>query len=148
MIAYLVRHAHAGDRERWEGPDQDRPLTDKGRRQAERLAQRLAPSRPARLLSSPYLRCRQTLEPLGLALALPVLDEPDLAEGRPPDLALELIRQATADIALCSHGDVIGGIVENLWRRRLVRAPRWEKGSTWALEVHAGEIVGATYIEP
>ena len=34
---HLVRHAHAGDAERWEGPDELRPLTAKGRRQAERL---------------------------------------------------------------------------------------------------------------
>jgi phosphohistidine phosphatase SixA len=29
---FLMRHAHAGDPERWTGDDGLRPLTDKGRR--------------------------------------------------------------------------------------------------------------------
>ena len=38
----VVRHAHAGDREKWEGPDERRPLTKKGRRQAAGLVDLLA----------------------------------------------------------------------------------------------------------
>ena len=39
---YLLRHAHAGNWETWDGPDEDRPLSDKGERQADRLGRFLA----------------------------------------------------------------------------------------------------------
>ena len=44
---FLVRHAKAADRDLWTGADRDRPLVDRGRSQAERLARALAPERPA-----------------------------------------------------------------------------------------------------
>ena len=64
MIVLLVRHARAGDREKWEGDDRLRPLDRKGRRQAEGLVELLAEYPIERLLSSQYLRCIQTFEPL------------------------------------------------------------------------------------
>ena len=44
MTAYLVRHANAGDRAEWKGPDRLRPLTTLGQRQAEELASRIKAS--------------------------------------------------------------------------------------------------------
>src|SRR3977135_4093385 len=68
MPTYLVRHAKAGSRRDWEGPDECRPRSAARRAQDEAIAGHLR-SRPiTRLLSSPYLRCVQTLEPLGKAL--------------------------------------------------------------------------------
>jgi phosphohistidine phosphatase len=70
----LVRHADAGDPLAWSGPDADRPLSRKGRKQAERLAVLLAGLRsPAdALVSSPKARAAQTAEVLGAALGLEV----------------------------------------------------------------------------
>ncbi len=64
---HLVRHAHAGDPEAWDGPDELRPLSNKGRRQAERLGSFLLRTdiRPDRLISSPKLRALQTAELVG-----------------------------------------------------------------------------------
>ena len=39
---HLLRHAHAGDPMKWDGDDADRPLSGKGRDQADRLARHLA----------------------------------------------------------------------------------------------------------
>ena len=61
---YLVRHAKAGERRLWEDDDIDRPMSAKGWKQAELLGERLAALDVGTLLSSPYVRCVQTLEPL------------------------------------------------------------------------------------
>ena len=59
---WLVRHAKAKNRLEWEAPDELRPLTRRGRREADAIAARLAAEDPApeRLVSSPFLRCVQT----------------------------------------------------------------------------------------
>ena len=67
----LLRHAHAGDPEKWTRPDAERPLSDKGRRQAERLGKLLATvdDKPDMFLTSPKVRAVETAElaaaPLG-----------------------------------------------------------------------------------
>ena len=79
--SYLVRHGEAGDRHAWHDPDELRPLTEEGWRQAKALVDLLADAEIDRLLSSPYVRCVQTLEPLAEARGLPVETTPVLAEG-------------------------------------------------------------------
>jgi len=65
MIAlHLLRHAHAGDPMRWTGDDAARPLSEKGRRQAQRLGTLLAsyPDAPDLFITSPKVRAAQTAE--------------------------------------------------------------------------------------
>ena len=116
MTTYLVRHAKAGKRARWDGDDSLRPLTDDGRAQSEAIAEWLASVGPSALLSSPYVRCRQSLEPLAARIGLSVRDEPALAEGEPSDAVLGLLRQCADSTVMCSHGDVIDDTVELLAR--------------------------------
>lgn len=61
---HLLRHADAGDPEAWSGRDADRPLSDKGESQAERLATFLHGVRfaPDAVISSPKVRARRTAE--------------------------------------------------------------------------------------
>ncbi|MFZ9325595.1 MAG: SixA phosphatase family protein, partial [Ilumatobacteraceae bacterium] len=68
MPVYLVRHAKAGSRNDFDGDDRERPLTNSGRRQAAALATRLAALSPSIIMSSPYRRCVETLEPLAVAI--------------------------------------------------------------------------------
>ena len=84
---HFLRHAHAGDPERWRGPDEARPLSEKGRRQAETIGSFLAEAhfRPDAILSSPKLRALETAELVGAALAVPVTTLEAL--GEPLDLA-------------------------------------------------------------
>src|SRR4051812_37770906 len=42
IAVLLVRHGKAGSSDRWEGPDEERPLTPAGRAQARRLAEVLS----------------------------------------------------------------------------------------------------------
>jgi len=80
---HLLRHAHAGDSARWTGPDSARPLSEKGREQAQRMAQflRAAGFRPDVVVSSPKLRALETARPVADALGLELKMDDALAEG-------------------------------------------------------------------
>lgn len=146
---WLVRHAEAGQRSGWDGPDELRPLSDAGFRQAEALMTALAPTgvgRARRVLSSDYPRCRQTVEPLAAALGMGVEDAAALREETPLEEVLELLA-GCGHAVLCSHGDVIGDVVLHLENRGVLEDPaEWEKGSTWVLSVAGGEVVTARYV--
>ena len=131
MTIYLVRHAKAGDRSAWTGDDFLRPLSRRGQMQAEALLTQFAGLQIDRLLSSPYVRCVETLAPLGEHLGLEVELRDELGEGAGAAGALALVDAADAPMAICSHGDVIGSLVEALDRRGVPRDDdRVAKGST------------------
>ena len=154
-VFHLVRHAHAGDRAAWTGDDAARPLSEKGWRQARGLVE-LLPRQPRlrRVVSSPSLRCVQTVEPLAEAYALRVEEDERLLEGADPRDALALVEAELArgdGVAACSHGDVIPGVLELLMQRDEVRFEDrliWQKGSTWVLEGDGGAVVRARYLPP
>ena len=77
----LLRHADAGDPDAWEGPDAVRPLSAKGRRQADRVAAWLTriEHRPDVILSSPKVRALETAEAIAQAFEMPVAQEARLA---------------------------------------------------------------------
>lgn len=82
----LLRHAHAGDPMRWTGPDEVRPLTEKGRQQSERLGRFLAAARlkPDVILTSPKTRAAETAGLVAASLGLGVVVVDEL--GEPLDL--------------------------------------------------------------
>ena len=147
----VVRHAHAGERDGWRGDDRLRPLSTVGRQQAEALAAQLAPWHVTRIVSSPLVRCVQTVEPLAEALGHEVVEDERLAEGAAPEDTAMLLRGSASGTVVCSHGDVIGDLVQRLADRGLVerRDARWAKGSTWVLQLDgAREPVRASYVAP
>jgi 8-oxo-dGTP diphosphatase len=106
---------------------------------------------PSRTLSSPYLRCLQTIEPLARAHSLSVEANEDLAEGQ-SSTAVKLIRSLAGTSAVaCTHGDVIAEILVTLAdedRVDLGPTPRQAKGSVWALEGKDGFFTSARYFPP
>jgi 8-oxo-dGTP diphosphatase len=150
MDTYLVRHAKAGSRSSYDGPDDAlRPLSGKGRAQADALADHLVPLGVARLVSSPFTRCGQTLAPVAARLGLPVESIDALAEGAGFADALTIIETADAPLVLCSHGDVIGDLITALDRRGVpVHGDGIEKASVWVVSVHDGDVVEARYHPP
>jgi len=76
----LLRHAHAGDPAAWDRPDDLRPLTNKGRQQAERLGRFLAAAGfvPDAVLTSPRIRARETAELVADSLGMSVRIDPRL----------------------------------------------------------------------
>ena len=150
MPIYLIRHAKAGDRSAWSGDDRRRPLTPKGREQAARLSTFFAPIAVPRVLSSPYQRCVETVEPLARSKGLLVERDPRLAEAGSFLDVVELLASTPDETVLCSHGDVIPETIDALVRRgmELTGPPDWRKGSTWVLERVGAEIVSGTALPP
>jgi 8-oxo-dGTP diphosphatase len=150
LPVYLVRHAKAGDREAWTEDDRRRPLTKKGRRQAEGLVSLLAERDVDRVISSPYDRCVQTVRPVAIARNVAVEETELLAEGAKVADALELVRDLGGGIVACAHGDLIPELVMHLVERGvdLKDPPDWKKGSTWVLERDGGLFARARYLPP
>ncbi|HEX9530489.1 MAG TPA: phosphoglycerate mutase family protein [Acidimicrobiales bacterium] len=149
MAVLLVRHAKAGHRDRWAGDDRLRPLTPRGKDQAEALADLLVPYQPALLLSSPFVRCVQTVEPLAAALGVPVEEDGALAEGQAAAAVQLAARLAGSSVAVCSHGDVIPAMLDALARAagiRLPPGPACAKGSVWVVEGSGTRAAMARYL--
>src|SRR6476660_9502776 len=106
---HVVRHAKAKNRVEWTEPDELRPLTKRGRRQAAGLAERLRDHGATRLVSSPYRRCVETLDELARALDLPIETTELLAEGASGASALDLVLtlSRSESVVCCTHGDVL-----------------------------------------
>ena len=143
----LIRHAHAGHR--GDLHDERRPLSEKGRRQAAAIAERYADVGLRRTVTSPYVRCVETMVPLAAGAGTEVEEITELGEGHGPVAALALVEHATEPIALCSHGDVIGEVLTLLDRRGVpLDAAALQKGSTWRLTVFDGAVVAGHYDPP
>jgi len=146
---HLVRHASAGSRGSGTA-DMERELDEEGRAQALRLVDALAPSGPERLLTSPALRCRQTLEPLGSKLGIDIETVPELAEGLRPGPVVAMINRLVAagsSAVVASHGDVIPAVLDILAATGVPMAgDKCQKGSIWHLRVDKGRIVEGRYL--
>lgn len=158
MTLLLVRHAEADPRSSWKGPDVLRPLSAKGRRQAMGLVQVLGDQFAlARLVTSPSLRCIETLSPMAATLEMTLEVATALAEGVDATSAVELARagatlpSSTGALVLCSHGDLIPALLDALRAADEVdlgHSPKCQKGSTWIFEGKRGRFTTATYIPP
>ena len=118
---YLFRHAEARARPDWTGDDRLRPLDAQGRRQAAALDAQLGQAPLERVVSSPYVRCTQSVEPLAEARGLEVEERDELAEGARDGDVRALIDELDGSPAfLCTHGDVLQALIGD----------QGEKGST------------------
>ena len=150
MTVYLVRHAKAGSRKAWTGDDELRPLSKRGRAQARALAKRLAVDGVIRVFSSPYVRCRETIEPLAERSDVPVELSEALREGASLADSLRLVEKVAGENAvLCTHDDVLGNLLMHFADLGAdLQTDRIEKGSVWALRFGDGEVREATYVPP
>ena len=149
MAIHLVRHAKAGNRPAWHQPDDLRPLTSAGVVQAMSVAELLGDRPIDRIASSRYVRCVQTVQPLADRLALAVESHPALAEEADVKATWTLLEDAIArggDTVLCSHGNVIGAVLDRLRRRHatfIADELTCRKGSIWTLELDGDELASA-----
>jgi 8-oxo-dGTP diphosphatase len=152
VTIYLVRHAKAGERNVWEGDDHLRPLSGRGHLQARGLLDVLEDAQFDRLLSSPFVRCMETVVPISGARGVAIEPVEVLAEGAALEEVLALVRKHTAHGAVfCTHGDVIPMLLEHYANNGvdIGTTPQWPKGSTWALETDAtGEVTSVRYLPP
>ena len=130
MIVYLVRHASAGHRPSWSGDDRLRPLDDRGRRQADALVDQLRGRDFKRIVSSPYVRCVESVVPLAHARGMAVEHADALAEGAGAEAALALFRSARVPLVACVHGDLCQELL----------GEKTKKGSTTVLELQGDAV--------
>jgi phosphohistidine phosphatase SixA len=150
-----VRHGHAGRRADWHRADTLRPLSARGVRQSEQLVKIVTPLSPTRVISSPYLRCLQTAEPIGASAGLKVEQSSTLVPDAPAE-ALRLLRRLTAaksksGVVVVTHGEVIGDVLRRIAKDdgvKLDHRPPGLKGCAWILRFRNGKLVAAQYVAP
>jgi 8-oxo-dGTP diphosphatase len=148
---FLLRHAAAGDRNKWEGNDAVRPLNKKGRRQAASLATYLGSQGIERIYTSPSTRCVQTAEPLAAVIGAKVIEHDALAEGPDIDGAYGLADELVGyNAVLCTHGDVIPAVINRMMWAGLTLESRFycSKGSIWEVDLVGGRFASARYVPP
>jgi len=137
LTLYLLRHAKSD----WSDPtlpDEMRPLSKRGRRDAQLLASFLesAPIRPSLILCSPAMRTRQTLEPLIGALGNPPVEfERDLYAAPAQALLdrLHAVPDAFTSVMLIGHNPGLQELAVRLTKPGKKRATLEAKFPTGAL---------------
>jgi 8-oxo-dGTP diphosphatase len=118
----LVRHAQAKGRGSWPDDDQLRPLDATGMARSTTIAGVLAAYGIRRLVSSPSVRCTDTLRPYAARIGAPLRTKEGLSEeGYAADPAraprhLERLLQRGTPTVLCTHGPVIPDLLDMLCR--------------------------------
>lgn len=116
----VIRHAHAMSRGAWKGTNADRPLSEAGGNRAARMVPLLTAYRPTHLLTSPSVRCVDTLAPYATASGLTLKTRRSLSEegfAQVPDKAAKQLDKVLAraeGTALCSHGPVFPDLLRTL----------------------------------
>jgi len=132
MKLWLLRH---GEAQRFAAQDALRPLTEQGRQEVLESASRLRDCPPEAILSSPYVRARQTAELVAEALGYPGVVEiqPWLTPDSDPAHALsQLARRPEAELLVVTHQPFVGALAGLLIHGHR-QAP---------LAVHTGELLG------
>lgn len=153
-VIALVRHARAGERRKWAGPDGLRPIDPVGAKQADRIAALLTPLRPRRLVAATPLRCTQTLEPLAAAIGDRAIvsdgafAEPDGPERLPARVAAALARLAELRsrerVVVCSQGKLMPHLLAALHGVDDHHAFKTPKGEGWLLTWSGDRLLGAS----
>jgi 8-oxo-(d)GTP phosphatase len=106
----LLRHAKAVAKSGWKRSDATRPLDDSGRSDTKALADLLASFAPSpRLISSPAVRCTDTVRPLAQLTGAAVREEPSLYVNESADSGTAiaaLVREVIASgepTVICAH---------------------------------------------
>lgn len=116
----IVRHSDAVGRDHWDGPDPERPLSPAGRARSADLVSTLSAYAITRVISSPSVRCADTVAPYVEAAALdPVFKSGLSEEGFVAD-PTKVIRRVSKvveraePVALCTHRPVLPTILLQL----------------------------------
>jgi 8-oxo-dGTP diphosphatase len=116
----LLRHALATPRSEWKGQEAKRPLLPEGRQQAKRLVSLIGAFGPKRLVTSPWKRCEQTIEPYAKAGKKKIIERSQFTElsstlsPRKTKVAVEAIFEQSKSALLCSHRPALPTITQTL----------------------------------
>lgn len=149
-VVHVVRHAAAGTRGK-SSNDKKRPLSNRGTGQALKLSRRLSKDPIVDIRSSPFLRCKQTVQPLSNGLAMPVARDRRLAEGgRVEDMLSVMSELAGTTAVLCTHADMIALLLDHIAASGvdLGAVAEARKASVWTFTTYTGEVTAASYRRP
>ena len=114
----VLRHGRAVPPASWDGPDATRPLMHRGLEQSRNVAAAIAAWGPAKLISSPAVRCLATIDPVATLTDLPVKQSAGISQDAFEDgvarVRKTMRKRLAAGIAvvLCSHGPVIRDLID------------------------------------
>jgi 8-oxo-dGTP pyrophosphatase MutT (NUDIX family)/phosphohistidine phosphatase SixA len=115
-----LRHAKALSREEWDGADAARPLSPRGKKQANSIVGPLLAFGARKIVSSPAVRCTKTVVPLSAALGRKIEKSPLISQDAWEDgesdartIIGQRVRGRKAAV-LCSHGPVLPDILSEL----------------------------------
>ena len=113
----VLRHGHARPRNLWAREEAERPLLEAGLEQAEQLVGLLGAYGPQKVVSSPWLRCLQTVQPFVAHSGARLRTKPKLSEmGHRRDRSAtgRLVKKylaRAAPVVLCTHRPVLGTVL-------------------------------------
>jgi len=116
----VLRHAKALGRGDWDGPDEARPLAERGVQQAAGLAATLAAWAPKRIVSSPAVRCVTTVAPLAAATGVPIKRDDGLSQDAWDAGTAEIRRvvgkrvRVGKSAVLCTHRPLLPEVLREL----------------------------------
>jgi 8-oxo-dGTP diphosphatase len=119
----ILRHAKATPRDEWKGPEAKRPLLAEGKQQAKRLVPLLSAYGPKRIVTSPWTRCDQTVQPYAKAIKQPAILRSQLTEltntlsPRKTIGAVEDVFETKKSVLICSHRPALPTILKTLSTR-------------------------------
>jgi len=151
-VVILLRHAKAGKRVDWDGPDAQRPLDDVGRLQASAVVPFLTSFGVDRVVSATLTRCVQSVEPFakvaGVSVDIePMFDDEVFVDSPSATLTALLALAKLGHVAVvCSQGITIPALIDRI-AGGLVDAVDSDtrKGAAWVLSLVDGDVVGVDY---
>ncbi|MDF1488526.1 SixA phosphatase family protein [Tessaracoccus caeni] len=132
----LVRHAKSDWSDPWLA-DHDRPLNERGARNAPMMARRFVDAgvEVQRILSSTAVRARTTASAFGAELGIPVELEDDLYHASARDLLLVAGRAGVSSVMLVAHDPGLSDLASRLSAGRITHMPTCAVATfTWNLE--------------
>jgi 8-oxo-(d)GTP phosphatase len=150
----ILRHTKALERGDWDDDDSKRTLDERGFLQAEALIEHLQPYSLDEIYSSNYIRCVQTVTPLGQARDLKITEIPNLNEENfeaDPERSISFanaVKQDEKNILICSHNPVIPTMLRGILNTKLKNKDliKLEPGDAWIVHRVRGEIVALDFL--
>lgn len=119
----LLRHAKALDRKEWSGDDEDRPLTEDGRRQVQKLIKTMHVYGLTSIHTSDAIRCLDTAKPIADALGIELVVNSKLSEyeyhrdGKSAAKYIKGLFEQDQRVLVCGHNPILTKIIKKMARR-------------------------------
>jgi len=119
----LLRHAKALDRKEWSGDDEDRPLTEDGRRQVQKLIKTMHVYGLTSIHTSDAIRCLDTAKPIADALGVELVVNSKLSEyeyhrdGKSAAKYIKGLFEQDERVLVCGHNPILTKIIKKMARR-------------------------------